>query len=241
MTPERIARLREVLDRRQPDLTVVTDFVHKQRNLSALVRIADAVGIGDVHAVVDRLHYKPFRGTAMGSHQWVRVHCHEQLEAALDPLKAANYQVVAAHTGANTVDFREVDYTRPTALLMGAEKHGLSVAGIALADQCIAVDMVGMVESLNVSVAAGIILNEALRQRRAAGHYEQCRLDRKTWLTLFFQWGHPKVRQFCEERDLAYPELDETGEIADPSGWYASVRAGTAARYLDRAPHLLED
>jgi tRNA (guanosine-2'-O-)-methyltransferase len=241
VTPERIARLREVLDRRQPDLTVVTDFVHKQRNLSALVRIADAVGIGEVHAVVDKRYYKAFRGTAMGSHQWVRVRRHEQLEAALDPLKQGGFQVVAAHTGTNTVDFREVDYTRPTALLMGAEKHGLSVAGMALADHCVAIDMVGMVESLNVSVAAGIILTEALRQKRAAGHYENCRLDRETWSTLFFQWGHPKVRRFCEERGLAYPPLDKTGEIADPSGWYASVRAGTAPRYPDPAPGQLEN
>ena len=73
MTPERIARLREVLDKRQPDLTVVTDFVHKQRNLSAIVRNCDAVGIQSMHAVIGDEDYKAFRGTAMGSHQWVDV------------------------------------------------------------------------------------------------------------------------------------------------------------------------
>ncbi|MEM9256851.1 MAG: hypothetical protein AAGA91_15495 [Pseudomonadota bacterium] len=71
MTPERIARLREVLSSRQPDLTVVTDFVHKPRNLSALLRQSDAVGVLRVHAVLEEEDFRAFRGTAAGSHRWV--------------------------------------------------------------------------------------------------------------------------------------------------------------------------
>ena len=96
MTPKRIARLREVLNRRQPDLTVVTDFVHKQRNLSAIVRNCDAVGIQRMHAVIGTEDYKTFRGTAMGSHHWVDVDTHQNPAVALDALKASGYQLVAA-------------------------------------------------------------------------------------------------------------------------------------------------
>ncbi len=228
MTPERIARLRQVLDRRQPDLTVVTDFVHKQRNLSAVVRNCDAAGVMRLHAVLPEQEYRAFRGTAMGSQRWVEVRRQTSVEDALEPLKRAGYQVVAAHLAPDAVDFREPDYCRPTAILMGAERRGVSAEGAALADRCITIPMVGMVESYNVSVAAGIILAEAQRQRQLAGCYDRVRLDRETWERLFFEWGHPAVREFCDQRGLRYPALNDEGEIDRPSQWYAAVRAGTA-------------
>ena len=129
MTPERIARLRQVLDRRQPDLTVVTDFVHKQRNLSAIVRNCDAVGVMEMHAVLGEEEYRSYRGTAMGSQRWVRVRRHPDIGTALAPLKAEGVQIVAAHLDDSAVDYREVDYTLPTALLLGAEKKGASASG----------------------------------------------------------------------------------------------------------------
>lgn len=232
MTPERIARLRQVLDRRQPDLTVVTDFVHKQRNLSAIVRNCDAVGVMDLHAVLGEDEYRSYRGTAMGSQRWVRVRRHGDVHAAVHPLLDSGYQVLAAHLDDSAVDFREVDYTLPTALLLGAEKQGVSAAGRALATRCITVPMVGMVESYNVSVATGIILAEAQRQRQLAGLYDRVRISEALYERLFFEWGHSSVRDFCRERALAYPPLNSEGEIDNPSAWYASVREGRAAKAL---------
>jgi tRNA (guanosine-2'-O-)-methyltransferase len=224
MTPERIARLRQVLDRRQPDLTVVTDFVHKQRNTSAIVRNCDAVGVMTAHAVVNKRDYQAFRGTAMGSQRWVKVVRHATLTEALAVVRDAGMQVVAAHLADDAMDFRKIDYTKPTALLLGAEKPGVSEAGVALADHCVTIPMEGMVGSYNVSVASGIILAEAHRQRDLAGLYDIPRIDEATYERLFFEWGHPSVRRFCMERGLEYPPLDEQGEIANPSAWYASVR-----------------
>jgi tRNA (guanosine-2'-O-)-methyltransferase len=230
VTPERIARLRAVLDRRQPDLTVVTDFVHKQRNTSAIVRNCDAVGIMTSHAVIDKRDYKAFRGTAMGSHHWVKVIRHNTLAEALEAVREQDMQVAAAHLSDTAVDYREVDYTRPTALLMGAEKRGVSEEGVAQSDCCITIPMLGMVGSYNVSVAAGIILAEAQRQRQLAGLYDQRRIDEETYQRLFFEWGHPKVRRFCMERKIDYPDLDEEGEIKKPSAWYEQVREELARR-----------
>lgn len=228
VTPDRIGRLREVLNRRQPDLTVVTDFVHKQRNLSAIVRNCDAVGIQRMHAVIGGEDYKTFRGTAMGSHHWVDVERYQEPTEALDTLKASGYQLVAAHFDDHAIDYREVDYTRPTGILLGAERRGVSGKSIERVDHCITIPMVGMVESYNVSVAAGIILAEAQRQREAAGMYSQSRLPSAYYERLFFEWGHPKVRDFCRERGLRYPPLNAEGEIDNPSAWYADVRAGNA-------------
>lgn len=229
MTPERIARLRAVLDKRQPDLTVITDYVHKGRNLSAIIRTADAVGISDIHCVIGNQEYRSFRGTTMGSHSWLDVHRYTDLNQPLSELQAGGFQVIAAHLSEQAQDFREIDYTRPTALLLGAEKSGLSDDARMLADVCITIPMVGMVESFNVSVAAGIILCEAQRQRQIAGFYRQRRIDQGTYDRLFFEWGHPKVRDFCRNHNLAYPALREDGEIDKPSAWYAQVKKQLAA------------
>ena len=224
MTPERLEKLRGILDKRQPDLTVITDYVHKGRNLSAIVRTADAVGIGTVHSVIGDKDYRSFRGTALGSHRWVEVHRYRELSKPVAQLKAQGLQIVAAHLSSTAVDFHDVDYTRPTAILMGAEKVGVSEQGIALADIHVTVPMVGMVESFNVSVAAGIILSEARHQRQQAGYYDQRRLDQETYDRLFFEWAHPKVRDFCIRHQLDYPPLREDGEIDEPSKWYSEMR-----------------
>lgn len=227
MTPARAQRIREVLDRRQPDLRVVTDSVHKGHNLSAIVRSCDAFGVLDMHAVVADADFRTFRSTAMGSQRWVRIARHPDVTDALVPLKAAGYQVVVAHLDETAVDFRSVDFTRPTALLMGAEKQGPSNAGLALADRAVTIPMVGMVESFNVSVAAAILLAEAHRQRSLAGFYDQRRLDEATWRTLFFEWGEPRLAAYCRRHGLAYPDLDYTsGALLDPR--YFSPRASRA-------------
>lgn len=229
MTPERIARLRQVLDQRQPDLSVITDFVHKQRNTSAIVRICDGVGIMQMHAVVGEESYRAFRGTAVGSHNWVDVVRHADLDSAVAAVRAGSMRILAAHPAENAVDYREVDYTGPTCLLLGTERAGLSEEALAAADQCIVVPMMGMVASYNVSVAAGIILAEVQRQREEAGLYGQCRIDPETYQRLFFEWGHPQVRDFCQQRGLDYPPLGEDGEIVDAPGWYARMREQLAA------------
>jgi tRNA (guanosine-2'-O-)-methyltransferase len=230
VTPERITRLRSVLERRQPDLCVVTDFVHKPRNLSALLRTCDAVGIMRLHAVLAASDYRAFRRTAAGSQRWVEVVPYPDAASAVARVRSEGAQVVMTGPGEGARDFRTVDYTRPTALLLGSERSGVSPEGARLAEIGISIPMVGMVESLNVSVAAGIILAEAQRQRQAAGYYDRPRIDARTRERLLFEWGHPAVKDFCDERGLCYPPLDAEGEIERPAEWYAAVRAGTAAR-----------
>ena len=228
MTPERLGRLRRVLDQRQPDLCVVTDFVNKQRNLSAIVRNCDAVGIQYLHAVIGEEDYTAFRGTAMGSHDWVTINHYRQPADAFAVLRQDGSQLVAAHLDADAVDYRSIDYTRPTAIVFGAERRGVSEEALAEVDHCVTIPMMGMVASYNVSVAAGIILAEAQRQRQQAGSYASPRLGERAYQRLFFEWGHPQVRDFCRQRGLAYPPLNDEGEIDDPSGWYAQVREGVA-------------
>ena len=199
MTPERLAKFQQVLDNRQPDMTLIADQVNKPQNLSALIRTADAVGIQQVHAVVPEIGYRDFNGTARGSGQWVDVLSHDNFEHAADCVQAQGMKILAAHFSDRAVDYRDVDYTQPVAILMGAEMRGVSQAAADRADAHILVPMVGMVGSLNVSVAAGIILAEAQRQRQAVGLYQQARLDPELRRDLLFRWCHSRVAAYCHQ------------------------------------------
>jgi len=213
MLPKRFQRLRKVLDRRQPDLTVLMDRVNKPHNLSAIVRSCDAVGVLEVHAVPASQGVSIHPDTSGGTGKWIRVHLHESASTALRSLKASGYRVVAADPGPHAADFREVDYTPPTVLLMGAELYGVTEEARSLADLTIRIPMAGMVRSLNVSVASALLLYEAYRQREAAGLYRTSRLDPERRDRLLFEWAHPEVARRLRERGLDYPELDEDGRI----------------------------
>lgn len=216
MTPQRYHRLVSVLDRRQPDLTVLMDNVHKDHNFSAVLRTCDAVGVFAAHGVWPNPRYRPSPGISAGAGKWVTVHTHPTLEEAMTALRGQGFRILAATLSARAVDYRGVDYTRPTAILVGAEKFGVSPPGLAGADGHIAIPMHGFVESLNVSVATALVLFEAQGQRLRAGLYDRPRLDPETRRRTLFEWGYPLVARACRERGLPYPELDAEGGLVDP-------------------------
>ncbi|TCK08709.1 tRNA (guanosine(18)-2'-O)-methyltransferase TrmH [Marinobacterium mangrovicola] len=216
MTPEREQRLLQVLRRRQPDLTLIADKVHKPRNMAALVRNCDAVGIPKMHVVKPDHEYRRYRGTSRGSDRWVESVVHSTLSEAVDAVRDQGMKIYAAHLSDSAVDFHEVDYTVPCAILMGAEKAGISEEAAQAADLHITVPMMGMVESLNVSTAAGIILIEAQRQRKLAGLYELDRMPAEVIARHMFESRYQKIATYCLTAGLPYPEYDEMGELLDP-------------------------
>lgn len=213
MTPGRRQRLDQVLARRQPDLTVLAENLHKPRNLSALIRTCDAVGVNEVHAVSGETRPRRHWHTSQGAEKWVQLRCHDDTAGACGWLRDAGFGIVAAHLSGEACDFRAIDYTKPTALLIGTERFGVSEAAVEHADQLISIPMMGMSQSLNVSVACAVVLYEAQRQRQAAGLYDRRRLDDAIYERLRFEWLHPKLAEFCRRRGLSYPALDEDGEL----------------------------
>ncbi|WP_419533319.1 tRNA (guanosine(18)-2'-O)-methyltransferase TrmH [Endozoicomonas sp.] len=224
MTPERYQKFCEVLDRRQPDLTVLTDQVHKTHNLSAIIRTCDAVGIHELHMTQPKRGYRQYRRRSMGSHRWVDIHDHGTIEDSASHLQKRGFKLLAAHFSPQSIPFYQADFTEPCAIILGAEKDGISPEAAKLADEHIIIPMVGQVASFNVSVAAAIILVEAQRQRAEKGLYNSRRLHEDVYRKTLFRWGYPELTRYCDERDLDYPEIDDNGQLVNPSYWYSQVR-----------------
>ncbi|WP_135228869.1 tRNA (guanosine(18)-2'-O)-methyltransferase TrmH [Deinococcus fonticola] len=218
-TPERFAKILRVLQKRQPTLTVLMDEVNKPHNLSAIVRTCDAVGVLEAHAVppsggkLAEFEGHTYDATSGSAHKWVKVNKQTDALAAVRELQGRGFQVLATHLSQRSVDYREVDYTRPTCVLLGAEKWGVGDGAAQAADHNIVIPMFGMVQSLNVSVAAATILFEAQRQRLAAGMYAAPQLAPADLAALAFEWAYPDLAPAYRERGEAYPALDETGQI----------------------------
>jgi tRNA (guanosine-2'-O-)-methyltransferase len=214
MTPERFTRLKAILDRRQMDLTVIMEDVHKPRNIAAIMRTCDAVGIHQLHAVAPKGVGIKRPKSAAGVLRYVRMQRHTDIKESIATVRQQGCRVIVAHPGEQARDFRDYDYTQPTALLMGSELIGVSAQARQEADDTISIPMYGMVASLNVSVSAALILYEAQRQRAAAGMYDTCQLDAVTYQRLLFEFAWPHLAHRYRSLGWDYPEIDlETGSV----------------------------
>jgi tRNA (guanosine-2'-O-)-methyltransferase len=105
MTTERHPRIKDMLDQRQPDLTVCMEGVHKTHNLAAVVRTADAIGVSDVHAIWKNERMRVSGGSAAGSQNWIDVHNYTNTADAITELKKQDMQVLVTNLRYNSVYF----------------------------------------------------------------------------------------------------------------------------------------
>lgn len=191
MTPERKNRLNDVLDKRQPDFTVVLENVTDPHNISAVMRTVDAVGIQDVYILNTMIpaHKKWGKKSSSSAAKWLTIH---QYTDAADCIKALreHYDVIlATKLSKRAVPLYEVDLTGRTALIFGNEHAGVSEEISRLTDGHIVIPQVGMIQSLNISVACAVSLYEAFRQKSAARHYLTPRLGAARLEEVKAQWG----------------------------------------------------
>ena len=188
-TERRKQRIWSVINRRQGDLTLVMDNIHDPHNVSAVMRSCDAFGVAQI------LLYYTFesfpllgRKSSASAVKWVEAQEHSDAEAMFRPLRRAGYQILSTGFGDQSLPLPEWDLTRPTAIIFSNEHSGISEELWPWVDREMYIPMQGMIESLNVSVAAAISLYEAWRQRNAAGMYRTPSLDRQSRETLFRHW-----------------------------------------------------
>lgn len=215
--PRRFQRLKQVLDCRMSDLTVLVEHVEKPHNLSAILRSCDAVGVLEAHAVSFSGRPRTFNSTAQGSQRWVPLKDHPDINSAVRDLKQQGFKLYGTNLSVDARDYRECDFTGATAFVLGAEKWGLSPDATALMDQAVFIPMRGMVQSLNVSVATATLLFEALRQRQVAGlaPLRGEGIPAERYDDLLFEWCYPEVAQWCRDQERSYPALSPDGKILE--------------------------
>ncbi len=192
VTDERLEKMKRLLFSRQNSLRVFMDYVFSAHNLSAIVRSCDAVNIG-------KLYYRHQRRVrlnneiTMGAHNWIFHEYVEDIEKFYQDIKKEGYQVVVTMLDEDTVDFREVDYTQPTLIVLGNEVDGISETSVKYADKKVMIPMYGMSQSLNVSVANAIMLYEAQRQRQAKGMYDEVSLPQEVIEKTLKKWAYDDI------------------------------------------------
>jgi len=216
MTPKRLNTIKNILNRRQPDLTVIMENVRKPHNLAAVARTLEAVGGMDIHAITALTSIRLTQLAAGGTKKWIEVHKHPDTLEGLTHLKQRGYQIIATTLNETSKDYRDIDYTRPTVILVGEELEGISEQAVELADESISIPIVGMVQSLNVSVVSALVFYEAYHQRNKAGMYDSLSLNEEIYTKLLFEACHPRIANHCKNKRIPYPAIDEDAKILEP-------------------------
>ena len=213
--PRRFKRIKSVLNRRIQDLTVLVEGVSKPHNLSAILRTCDAAGVFEANFICKKNEVKTFNSTAQGSQKWVNLNNHSSSIDAAKKLKKKGFKLFGTTLNKKSIDYRKLDFTQNTCFILGAEKWGLSEDLISEVDECIYIPMYGMVQSLNVSVAASILLFEAIRQRDRLGLLPKNGegIEQEKYQKTLFEWVYPEMKDSYKENGYKYPEIDENGEI----------------------------
>jgi tRNA (guanosine-2'-O-)-methyltransferase len=195
MTPERAGKLTRVLNKRQSDLTVVMENVHDPHNISAVMRTCDAVGIQDIYILNTKIprHKKFGSKSSSSAAKWMTIHQFTNTEECFDELRKNYQHIYATHLTSNAISLYEIDLTQSTALVFGNEHEGVSEEITKLVDGNFTIPQVGIIQSLNVSVACAVSIYEAFRQKKNAGHYNNPSLSQQRMNELMQQWGGAEI------------------------------------------------
>ena len=191
MTPERKDKLIAVLNKRQNDITVVLENVFDPHNISAVMRSCDAVGVQDIYILNTKIpkHKKWGAKSSSSAAKWLTIHQFENAEECFSSLRKNYSTILTTHLSSDAVDLYSIDLTRSIALVFGNEHSGVSTEIRSLADGNFVIPQVGIIRSLNISVACAVTLYETFRQRSKAGYYNERRLDDTRHDRLFTEWG----------------------------------------------------
>jgi tRNA (guanosine-2'-O-)-methyltransferase len=191
MTPERKNKIDKVLKHRQNDLTVVLENVSDPHNISAVMRSCDAIGIQEIYVLTTKIarHEKWGSRSSSSAFKWLTIHQFEDAAECFAALRKKYRCILTTHLASNAASLYALDLTVSTALVFGNEHSGVSEEIRALSDSNFIIPQMGMIQSLNISVACAVSLYEAFRQKEVAGHYTEQKLGAEEFFSLRKQWG----------------------------------------------------
>ena len=176
MRIERETKFRQVIKKRQPNLTIILENVHDPHNIGAVLRTCDSVGVKEIFVLyseprLNREHLYLGEASSSGARKWIDVWFYTDVVACFEHVKRDYEQIWSTHLATNSKSLHDLDLSASMALLFGNEHSGVSKDALAYSDGNFIIPQVGMVQSLNISVACAVTLYEAFRQRSLKGFY----------------------------------------------------------------------
>jgi tRNA (guanosine-2'-O-)-methyltransferase len=195
MTPERQQRIETVLSKRHNTITVILENVHDPHNISAVMRTADAIGCKEIFVINTKIarHEKWGSKSSSSAHKWLQVHQFDNLATGIAAVRQQYNSIYATHLSSSAISLYELPLTQSIALAFGNESIGLSDEFLALTDGNFIIPQVGMIQSLNISVACAISLYEGMRQKLVAGDYNNMQLSTQHQAELISYWEQQQM------------------------------------------------
>lgn len=189
-TEKRLNRFQDVINNKQMDLTVICDRISDPHNISAVMRTCESVGVNEIH-VINSLE-NPILGkkSSASANKWIDVYNYKSYYQVLKKINT-NYQIISTVLDKNATSIYDLDLTKPTAIVLGNEHSGISEEMQLKSNIKAFIPMFGLVQSLNVSVAASVILYESLRQRLNNSFYPNKELD--------LNWKNEKLKEWIKK------------------------------------------
>ncbi|HEX9514516.1 MAG TPA: RNA methyltransferase [Puia sp.] len=195
MTQEREERILQVLDKRQAGITVVLENVFDPHNISAVMRTCDAIGMQEIYVLNTRIprHKKWGAKSSSSAAQWLTIRQYTNAEECFTELRKKYDRIFTTHLSSDAVSLYDIDLTQRVALVFGNEHAGVTEEIRTLSDGNFIIPQVGIIKSLNISVACAVSLYEAFRQKKRAGHYEQRNLPEGQYAELLKEWSRGQL------------------------------------------------
>jgi tRNA (guanosine-2'-O-)-methyltransferase len=203
LTPERLERLRTVLENRVTNVTVVLENLHKDYNVSAVLRTCESFGIQEVHVIPQPGEGKVFRSVTQECHRWLTIHRHDEINTCFLFLRKRGYRVLAGAFGEGSRPLERMDWSGKIALVFSNELAGAGKEVMDQVDGSFNIPMAGFSQSLNVSVAAGIVIHHVLGRKREAGDLEGIPNEKAE--KILGEW----IRKSVRSSDMVIRELEK--------------------------------
>ena len=204
LTTERQERIRHTVQGRTCNVVPVLEDIYDRGNVSAVLRSAEALGYQCAHVIEIGEKFKTSARVTQGADKWLDVKKWKSTGECVAELKRLGYLIIATHLDSKAKPIGEIDFTKPTALVLGNEKDGISKEMIDSCDETAIIPMHGFVQSFNISVAGAVSLYHIMRERELAlGHHGDLTEDEKLILRAEFSLRSSKNPERLIEELLA--------------------------------------
>ncbi|KAF8012912.1 hypothetical protein BT93_I0928 [Corymbia citriodora subsp. variegata] len=202
-------RFRNAVRNRSYSVCLVVEGLCDFGNVSAAFRSADALGFQSVHVVScdSSKRYRENRHVSMGAEKWLDIELWNSTQECFRVLRSRGYRIATTHLATDAVSIYDMDWSYPTAIVVGNENRGISDEALELSDLHCSIPMKGMVDSFNVSVAAGILMHHAVCDRTSRlGHHGDLTTEEGQILLAEFSLRHSKsaisiAHEYAKRRD----------------------------------------